>query len=451
MKNVDIQLSIPKQCQKVLDIFEANGYEAYLVGGCVRDSILGKQPYDWDICTEALPEEILRLFQNYRVILTGLQHGTVTVLIDKMPIEITTYRIDGEYLDNRHPKEVIFTKKLWEDLSRRDFTINALAYHPKKGIIDCFEGLEDLKKRQIRAVGNAVERFHEDGLRIMRAIRFATVLNFSYDDDTEQAILTCSYLLKNIATERIQVELNKILLSPWVKRGLNDLYRFGCFSCFLPEMCHTYGFEQNNPYHKYDVFQHTLESVSLVENDIVLRLAMLLHDVGKPFVWENCYEGNDCFPLHEVESEKIAKKFLQSMHYDNRTIDEVCKLIINHNLQILDQDVNLRVHLSHLGPTTLEHLLNVKKADLAAQNELLFPVVELIEKMKVRLQQILERNDCYSLKQLAINGSDMKALGYEGKEIGACLQEALEEVLQDPQKNEREYLLRFVQKRRFKK
>ncbi|MBQ5668113.1 MAG: polynucleotide adenylyltransferase, partial [Peptococcaceae bacterium] len=290
-----MNINIPWQCEKILKRFNEHDIEAYLVGGCVRDSLLGKEPKDWDICTAALPEQVITLFEDEKVILTGLKHGTVTVLIGGMPIEITTYRIDGEYEDNRRPKEVFFTDSLREDLSRRDFTINALAYHPDKGVIDYFDGIGDLERGLIRCVGDAASRYQEDGLRIMRAVRFACVLNFQFEAETEQAIKEYSFLLGNIAKERIQVEFDKILTSSWAAYGLDTLARLNCFPYFLPEICHTWQFDQEGGLHQYDVFGHTLKMVSLVPVDVVLRLTALLHDIGKPYVWQNI-DGKDEFP-----------------------------------------------------------------------------------------------------------------------------------------------------------
>lgn len=443
---VQIKINMPFQCQKVLGLLAEHGHEAYLVGGCVRDSVLGKEPLDWDICTDALPEEMIKIFTGYRLVLNGLKHGTVTVIINRMPIEITTYRIDGEYEDNRHPKEVHFTNSLKEDLSRRDFTINALAYNPERGLVDYFNGLEDLAQKKVRAVGEAQKRFKEDGLRIMRAVRFACVLGFDYDEKTKEAIGKCGHLLNNIATERIQVELNKILISENVRQGLEDLYHLGLFSYFLPQMCHTYGFTQHNPFHCYDVFGHTVRAVEIVEPELVLRLAMLLHDIGKPFCLEGCYGDSDCFPQHEIPSAKIAKEFLERMHYDKKTIREVVLLVAEHNYQILLDDYSIRLALNKFGPQSLKNLLKVKEADLGAQKEFLSEVVDFFHQIERRVDEILARGDCYNLAQLALKGNDLIQLGYEGKEIGKKLEHLLQQVLKEPQLNDKEKLLGLIKK-----
>lgn len=437
-------INMPEACAMVLARFNEAGYSAYLVGGCVRDSLLGKKPLDWDICTAARPEETLALFADQKVILTGLKHGTVTLLINGLPLEVTTYRIDGEYQDNRRPKEVFFTDDLRADLSRRDFTINAMAYNPATGLVDAFGGLEDLKKRRIRAVGNPWERYHEDGLRLMRAVRFACVLDFDYDDDTRLAITQCNYLLRNIAKERIQVELNKILLSPYVRRGLEDLYQLGCFAYFLPEMCHTYGFEQHNPYHCYDVFGHICQSAALIEPELVLRLTMLLHDIGKPFVWCSCYGDCDCFPGHEIYSAQLAEGILKRLCYDKKTQREVVKLVEQHTYILRPEEENIRRALAEFGEESLRRLLKVKVADLLAQQKQVADHLEIFDEITTVLEQVLERGDCYSLKQLAIGGTELTALGYQGQALGQVMKQLLEQVLKEPTLNEREKLLQLA-------
>ncbi len=436
---------MPRQCREVLKRFGDAGYSAYLVGGCVRDSLLGKTPLDWDICTSARPEETLALFAGCKVILTGLKHGTVTLLWEQLPLEITTYRIDGEYLDNRRPQEVFFTEDLREDLSRRDFTINAMAYNPEMGLVDYFGGAKDLKERRICAVGDALARYHEDGLRLMRAVRFACVLNFDYDEKTRQAIVACNYLLRNIAMERIQAELNKILLSPYVAKGLDDLYTLGCFAYFMPEICHTVGFEQHNPYHCYDVFGHLRESVAAIEPDLVLRLTMLLHDIGKPFVWCSCYGDSDCFPGHEAISAKLAEAILSRLCYDKATQREVVKLVKHHTYMLHPEAENVRRALAFFGEASLRRLLKVKEADLRAQKVSVMENNTLFMDITQVLEQVLAQGDCYSLKQLAVNGEDMKRLGYQGQGVGRALDRLLEQVLKTPALNTRAQLIALAQ------
>jgi len=436
-----MQITIPWQCETILQRFRAHGIQAYLVGGCVRDSLLGKQPKDWDICTEALPEQVIALFETDKVILTGLKHGTVTVLLGGMPVEITTYRIDGEYEDNRHPKEVFFTSNLREDLSRRDFTINALAYHPDEGVIDYFDGIGDLERGLIRCVGDAASRYQEDGLRIMRAVRFACVLNFQFEAQTEAAIRQYSYLLRNIARERIQVEFDKILTSSWAAYGLETLARLGCLQYFLPELCHTWQFAQEGGLHQYDVFGHTVQTVRLLPADEVLRLTALLHDIGKPYVWQHT-DGKDTFPQHETVSAELAEQILERLRYDKKTIARVKLLIAEHTRGLLPKERNMRRAIADLGADGVYQLIQIKRADIQAHNEHLEQEPPTIfDDMETMLQQILDRGDCCSLKQLAVTGKDITACGYKGRAVGDVLEYLLQIVLDDPSCNEKDYLL----------
>ena len=441
-----MNINIPWQCEKILKRFNEHDIEAYLVGGCVRDSLLGKEPKDWDICTAALPEQVITLFEDEKVILTGLKHGTVTVLIGGMPIEITTYRIDGEYEDNRRPKEVFFTDSLREDLSRRDFTINALAYHPDKGVIDYFDGIGDLERGLIRCVGDAASRYQEDGLRIMRAVRFACVLNFQFEAETEQAIKEYSFLLGNIAKERIQVEFDKILTSSWAAYGLDTLARLNCFPYFLPEICHTWQFNQEGGLHQYDVFGHTLKMVSLVPADVVLRLTALLHDIGKPYVWQNI-DGKDEFPQHEVVSTELVEHILERMRYDNKTIAQVKRLIAEHTRGLLPKPYLMRRAVADLGVEGVRQLIAIKRADIQAHNEILEKdPLTIFDDMERELDRILAQRECCSLKQLAVTGKEVIALGAKGRGVGDILDALLELVLKYPEQNEKTYLLAQAEK-----
>ncbi len=436
-----MKLEIPWQCEKILARFAEHQLQAYLVGGCVRDSLLGKAPKDWDICTEALPEQVLEVFKEEKVILTGLQHGTVTVLMGGMLVEITTYRIDGEYEDNRHPKEVFFTSNLQEDLSRRDFTINALAYHPDEGVIDHFDGLGDLKRGIIRCVGDAASRYQEDGLRIMRAVRFACVLNFQFEKETEKAIKTYSYLLRNIARERIRVEFDKILTSSWAAYGLHTLARLDCFPSFLPEICHTWDFAQKGGLHQYDIFTHSIKAVALAPATVPLRLTMLLHDIGKPFVWHQDGE-KDLFDGHSEMSAMLAGQILERLRYDKKTIAQVQLLIAQHERMLLPEEICLRQAIADLGFDGVRDLIAVKRADVWAHSDAIAQMVlEPFEQIEALLEQIEQRGDCCSLKQLAVSGKDLTALGYKGRQVGELLHQLLQIVLQDPACNEKVYLL----------
>ena len=442
-----MEIHIPTSARKIIARLEQHGYEAYIVGGCVRDSLMGKRPSDWDICTSARAEEMMALFEDKRVIPTGIQHGTLTILDEDGAYEVTTFRIDGEYLDHRHPKSVAFTRELAEDLSRRDFTINAMAWHPERGLIDLFGGVEDLRDRLVRAVGDPVQRFNEDGLRMLRMVRFATVLDFDYDPATYDAVRKQGHLLQYISKERIQVELNKILLAAHPARGLEDLYTLGMYPYIIPMMCHTVGFAQRGGHHFLDVFEHSLLAVGVIAPELVLRLTMLLHDIGKPFVWDSSESlSYDRFDDHAAVSAKLAGKILRDLKYDNATRKDVVELIAHHNDILLPDPVNVRRALARLGEVQTRRLVQVKVADLiahdlAGERE---KILALFAEISDVIDEVVARGDCTSVKALAIGGQDMMALGLSGRAIGQMLNAALELVLEKPEMNTRETLLNWV-------
>lgn len=442
-----MEIHIPTGARKIIARLEQHGYEAYIVGGCVRDSLMGKRPSDWDICTSARAEEMIALFEDKRVIPTGIQHGTLTILAEDGAYEVTTFRIDGEYLDHRHPKSVAFTRELAEDLSRRDFTINAMAWHPERGLIDLFGGVEDLRDRLVRAVGDPVQRFNEDGLRMLRMVRFATVLDFDYDPATYDAVRKQGHLLQYISKERIQVELNKILLAAHPARGLEDLYTLGMYPYIIPMMCHTVGFAQRGGHHFLDVFEHSLLAVGVIAPELVLRLTMLLHDIGKPFVWDSSESlSYDRFDDHAAVSAKLAGKILRDLKYDNATRKDVVELIAHHNDILLPDPVNVRHALARLGEVQTRRLVQVKVADLiahdlAGERE---NILALFAEISDVIDEVVARGDCTSVKALAIGGQDMMALGLSGRAIGQMLNAALELVLEKPEMNTRETLLNWV-------
>lgn len=442
-----MEIHIPTGARKIIARLEQHGYEAYIVGGCVRDSLMGKRPSDWDICTSARAEEMMALFEDKRVIPTGIQHGTLTILAEDGAYEVTTFRIDGEYLDHRHPKSVAFTRELAEDLSRRDFTINAMAWHPERGLIDLFGGVEDLRDRLVRAVGDPVQRFNEDGLRMLRMVRFATVLDFDYDPATYDAVRKQGHLLQYISKERIQVELNKILLAAHPARGLEDLYTLGMYPYIIPLMCHTVGFAQRGGHHFLDVFEHSLLAVGVIAPELVLRLTMLLHDIGKPFVWDSSESlSYDRFDDHAAVSAKLAGKILRDLKYDNATRKDVVELIAHHNDILLPDPVNVRRALARLGEVQTRRLVQVKVADLiahdlAGERE---KILALFTEISDVIDEVVARGDCTSVKALAIGGQDMMALGLSGRAIGQMLNAALELVLEKPEMNTRETLLNWV-------
>ncbi|MDO4281744.1 MAG: HD domain-containing protein [Peptococcaceae bacterium] len=441
-----MNIEIPSGATKIIAQLNQAGYEAYIVGGCVRDSLMGKTPSDWDICTSARVEEMLEIFKDQRVIPTGIQHGTLTILQKDGAYEVTTFRIDGEYADHRHPTAVAFTDKLAEDLSRRDFTINAMAWHPECGLIDLFGGVADLRARVVRAVGEPAQRFDEDGLRMLRMVRFATVLDFDYDAQTREAAVAQNHLLAFISKERIQEELNKILLAAHPARGLRDLYDLGMYPYIIPEMCHTVGFAQRGGHHFLDVFEHSILAVGVIDRELILRLTMLLHDIGKPFTWVEKADY-DAFDNHAEVGAKIANHILRALKYDNATRKAVVELIAHHNDGIIPDETNIRQNLARLGETQTRRLIKVKVADLTAHyfRQERAEIDAIFQKIERMLDAIIARGDCYQISDLAIGGAELKKMGLEGRAIGDMLHKALDHVVILPEDNNRDFLMRWIQ------
>lgn len=433
-------LEIPYKVEKILKTLEQAGHEAYAVGGCVRDSILGRTPDDWDITTSARPEQVKELF--HRTVDTGLQHGTVTVMLDKEGFEVTTYRVDGEYEDGRHPKEVTFTASLEEDLKRRDFTINAMAYNPSVGLVDLFGGMKDLDGKIIRCVGEPLERFTEDALRIMRAVRFSAQLGFVIEEKTRNALSVIAPNLKNVSAERIQTELVKLLVSPHPDY-LRTAYETGITREFLPEFDACMETEQNTPHHCYSVGEHTLRSLLYVPQDKTLRLTMLLHDIGKPEMKTTDETGRDHFKMHGPVGEKMARAILRRLKFDNDTIRKVSHLVKWHDSRPVETPKSVRRAVNQIGVEFFEDYLTVQKADLAAQSaykrEEKLSRVQGVERI---YREIMAKKECVSLSTLAVTGKDLIEAGVKpGKEIGELLAQLLELVLEDPERNEKETLL----------
>lgn len=437
-----IKIAIPEKAQYIMHTIEQAGFEAYAVGGCVRDSLLGREPEDWDITTSARPEQVKALFP--RTIDTGIQHGTVTVMLDKEGFEVTTYRIDGKYEDNRHPSEVIFTPNLREDLRRRDFTVNAMAYNEKNGLTDLYGGLEDMEKGVIRCVGNAGERFGEDALRIMRAIRFSAQLGYTIDDGTKDAIRELAPTLSMISAERIQTELIKLLVSPHPDY-LRDAYELGVTKVFLPEFDVCMETPQNHPHHRYNVGEHILHSVSEIAPDRIFRLSMLLHDIGKPATLVVDEQGLTHFHGHNEVGEGMARDILKRLKFDNDTIYKVCKVVLYHDYgnSVTPDERIVRRAVNRIGEDIFPMLFPVKRADVRAQSDYLrAEKLQMIDDWERTYLRIREQQQCVSLKNLAVTGRDLIEMGYQpGPAIGEKLKELLELVLDHPEYNSREYLI----------
>lgn len=441
-----MKIQLPEKVNTIIQTLQEHGYEAYAVGGCVRDSLLGREPGDWDITTSASPDETKKLFA--RTVDTGIEHGTVTVLLGKEGFEVTTYRIDGKYEDSRHPTEVIFTRNLREDLLRRDFTINAMAYNDTEGIVDIFGGMDDLKRKIIRCVGNARERFGEDALRIMRGVRFAAQLGFSLEKETKEAMTELAPTLEKISVERIQTELVKLLVSDSPEL-IREAYHLGITAVILPEFDEMMRTGQETKYHRYDVGEHTVQAVCNVPPDKVLRLTMLLHDVAKPEMKTVDADGTAHFKGHDIRGEQKAKEILRRLKFDNDTIHKVTKLVRWHDYRMPAEKKNVRKAMSKISAELFPMYLLVKRADILAHS--MYRREEELENLsglQKCYEEIVADHECVSLKQLAVTGTDLIGIGMKpGKQIGEVLNELLRIVLEYPEFNNKEHLLRFVQNR----
>lgn len=441
-----MKINLPPKVNYIIETLMKRGYEAYAVGGCVRDTVLCRVPQDWDITTSATPYQVKELFRH--TIDTGIQHGTVTVMIEHEGFEVTTYRIDGEYEDARHPKEVKFTANLLEDLKRRDFTINAMAYNETEGLVDAFDGIGDLKKGIIRCVGCAKERFSEDALRMLRAVRFAAQLGFSIEEETRNAIEELAANIKKVSAERIQVELVKLLVSEHPEQILMA-YETGLTKVFLPEFDQMMDTPQKNPHHCYTVGMHTVEAVKQISADKVLRLTMLLHDVAKPVCRKADEKGIDHFYGHQDMGSDMAKRILRRLKFDNDTTDRVAALVRWHDDNPELSDKSIRRRVSRIGRDCYPALFQIKRADILAQSDYKrqqkLTYVDSYEQM---YQRIIEQGECLTIKELAVSGQDLISAGMKpGKEIGIMLKELLEVVLEEPEKNTKEALIVLVKER----
>lgn len=438
------EILAPEQVKTTLRRLHENGFAAYAVGGCVRDSLLGKTPLDWDITTAARPEETERVFSDCRLIETGVQHGTVTVLLDGLSLEITTFRVDGDYLDARHPASVAFTSRLKEDLLRRDFTVNTLCWNEQDGVVDLCGGLADLQNGILRAVGAPDRRFSEDALRILRGVRFASVLGFTIEPNTAESILRNRQLLTKVAAERIREEFSKLLCGKNVAAVL-DRYR-EVIAVFIPEVRALFDCPQNTPYHCFDVYRHTLAALENTEPTEKLRLCMFFHDFGKPVCRKTDENGQDHFKGHQKVGAEIVKPILKRLHYDNSTVKTVTGWIAIHDLKSPKTKIEAKQLLSEIGVDNYRALIKIKRADNRGKAQP-YAIDEKLRRMADFLAEILENHECYDLRGLAVNGDDLKAVGItDGKAIRDALNGLLGLVITEQCGNEPSALLAHIQR-----
>lgn len=435
------RIEIPAAVQKILLQILKNGYEAYVVGGCVRDSLLNRVPKDWDICTSAYPDQISSIFSGEKVLSTGLQHGTVTLVRENIPYEITTFRIESSYSDGRHPDSVVFTGRLKTDLLRRDFTINAMAANVDGTVIDYHGGIKDIQNGIIRCVGAPNDRFSEDSLRILRALRFSAKYGFTINSVTAMAMHENKLLLKKISQERITSEFRRIV--EFAKKDLLLDFK-DIISVIIPEMEKCIGFQQKNTHHKYDVYEHIATAVSLAPHEEILRLALFFHDIGKPtsYTEDSCGIGH--FYGHAVVGTELTEKIMKRMRFDNNTIKSVAQLVKNHDLVLNPTPTFARRIINRFGRETVLELLEVMSADKRAQsdNSDRNQTLESIEYLKHLINQFAKEASIISIRSLAVNGNDVMAIGYpQGPEVGQILNKLLNHVLEYPDENKKDILL----------
>jgi tRNA nucleotidyltransferase (CCA-adding enzyme) len=446
-----MNIVLPENVEFIINELNAHGFKGYLVGGAVRDSFLNRKIEDYDIATDALPEDIQSIFP--RNIPTGIKHGTVTVLVGDLQYEVTTFRTDGNYSDNRHPDTVSFVSDILEDLKRRDFTINAMAYNSQEGLIDPFNGITDIENRIVRCVGNPNDRYTEDALRMMRAVRFASQLKFIVDDDTLFAIFINRKLINNVSAERVRDELNKVVESDMPLAGMTMLAVTRILKEILPELHVCFGVDQNTTYHIANVGMHILIALQSVSNffpdsGLAIRLAVLFHDIGKAET-KTTVDGIDHFYDHQFVSHRMVGDIMKRLKYDNDLIHEVETLVVNHMDEITASKRVVKRFLNRLGHETLEKLIIVKAADIRGQNQKYFDKrMNVLNDVALIMNEILEEKEVFSLKNLNVNGHDLIELGFkEGPELGKVLNSLLEMVMDNPELNNREYLLdeaRFI-------
>ena len=445
-------MELPRDVSGLIARLEQAGFSAYAVGGCVRDTLLSLRPNDWDLCTSARPEEMQQVFRGEHLVETGLKHGTLTVVLQHVPYEITTFRTDGAYTDHRHPDSVTFVSDVSGDLARRDFTVNAMAYSPRTGLVDLFGGRRDLENRIIRCVGTPADRFREDALRILRALRFAAVYDFSLDPETDQALRRLAPTLKSVAAERIRSELFRLLCGPGAGRILRAYP--DVLSVIIPEIGPMVGYDQRNHHHHFDLWEHTVQAVENVPPEADLRLTMLLHDTGKPAVCTMDDRGEAHYRGHQAVSAAIAERVTDDLRCDRKTRDRVIRLVRTHDIPLrtdsgavnLDRSFLLR-RLNRFGEEDLRALILIHRADRIATGH--SPREREDRRMAERLaalDALLAERPCFTLKDLAVNGNDLKALGLKGPAIGDALKQLLEAVMDGKVANEKAQLNDFVTK-----
>ena len=438
------------ESKTAIETLKAKGFEAFLIGGSVRDFVMGLPIGDIDITTNATPEEVKQVFSDFRVIETGIKHGTVTVLINNEPLEITTYRNEGTYSDNRHPDNVVFSNSLADDVVRRDFTMNGIAYDFDNRFCDLVGGLEDIKNQTIRCIGNAETRFNEDALRILRAMRFSAVLGFEIEEETKNAIHKCKDLLKNISAERIREEFTKLICG---KNAYNVLQEFSdVITVFIPEIRECVGFEQKNRHHCFDVYTHTLKAVEKSSQNPIIRLALFFHDIGKPSVAHFDEKGEQHYYSHPKKSAEMTEKIMTRLRFDNDTKNKVVALVKMHDSPIMVNDMTkpdrkrLKKIMSQTGSDLIFDLIEIKYCDNSAQNPEYFRGEDFYKQTRDIVNEIINEKECFSIKHLAIDGNDLIALGFKGKKIGETLEKCLNAVIDGKVENEKDKLIKFIQK-----
>lgn len=434
-------MRLPEPVARAIAALETAGFETWAVGGCVRDSLRGVTPHDWDVCTAARPEQMKAVFAGARLLETGLKHGTLTLLAEDMPIEITTFRTEDGYSDGRHPDAVRFVANVREDLARRDFTIGAMAWHPARGLCDPFGGESDLSGGLLRAVGDPDARFREDALRILRAVRFASRMGFRVEEQTAAAMRRQAARLQCIAAERVRAELTGLLCGRYVQRALMEFNDILCV--VLPEIAPMFGCIQQNPHHRYDVWEHTVRAVGQVPAEPALRWAMLLHDSGKPASKTIDEKGIGHFYGHPKASRALAEAIVRRLRFSGADAERIVLLVEQHDLPLGDDERTARRRLSKLGEAYFRDLLAIKKGDAVGRGTQMNDIGWLYN-MERRLNDALAQQACVSLHDLAVNGGDMIKLGLSGPAIGKMLNALLDAVIDETVENEHDALLAFA-------